>query len=251
MNLKSMAILVVSCDKYKDLWEPFWKLFKKFWENCKYPLYIGSNYVICDEPGVKTLNIGDDKSWAENVTRMLNMMPEEYVLLLLEDFFLEKYVKNDQIEKLLSYAVCHNVDCLRLAPTPPAGKTVNKALKLGRITLGSPYCVSTQPAIWKKSTLLKLLEPGYSAWDFEIKNSRNVRDCDYNFIGSNCFYVKRHNGVERGKYYASTLKLLKKNGIFVDVSQRGVTNDLTLRRKLHSAIYIIFQLIRAKLEINI
>ncbi len=40
-----LAILVCSCDKYADVWEPFFKLFFKFWPDCPYPIYLLSNYL--------------------------------------------------------------------------------------------------------------------------------------------------------------------------------------------------------------
>ena len=34
------AILIVSCDKYSDLWDPFFKLFFKFWPDCPFNIYL-------------------------------------------------------------------------------------------------------------------------------------------------------------------------------------------------------------------
>lgn len=59
--------------------------------------------------------------------------------------------------------------------------------------------------------------------------------------------TKHHNGVERGKYYSSTVKLLKKNGIECDVSERGVINDEGLKRKLYLKLYHAVQNLRSKI----
>lgn len=250
MKENNIAILIVSCDKYSDLWDYFFKMFNIFWPDCKYPIYIGSNTVRCNKPNVYSICIGEDKSWAENVKLMLDNINETHIILLLEDFFLEKLVDQDGIEKVYKYMLDQDFDCVRLCPDPAPGKTINKKLKLGIINMGAPYCCSTQPAIWKKETLKKLLKAGYSAWDFEKKNSLELKGSPHKFAGANVWYIKRHNGVERGKYYTSTIKLLRKNGIDVQVGNRGVINNLTILKRAYHVFYRSVQYARAKLYRN-
>jgi len=38
-----IAVLVVSCDKYADLWPPFFQLFLRFWPECPFSVYLISN----------------------------------------------------------------------------------------------------------------------------------------------------------------------------------------------------------------
>jgi len=37
------SILIPSCDKYSDLWRPFFTLFWRHWPDCPFPVYLGSN----------------------------------------------------------------------------------------------------------------------------------------------------------------------------------------------------------------
>ena len=37
------SILVVSCDRYRDLWTPFFTLFQRYWPDCDMPVYLGTN----------------------------------------------------------------------------------------------------------------------------------------------------------------------------------------------------------------
>lgn len=247
MNDKNLAILVVSCDRYSDLWPAFIELFYKFWPNCPYQLYIGSNNTRCDDTRVKSICIGEDKSWTDNVRKMLNEINSDHVLMLLEDFFFEDTVNNKDIRDLLQYAIDNNVDCLRLCPLPAPTKKLDSVFDIGEISYKAPYCICTMPAIWKKKSLLSLLHEGYSAWDFEKKNSEEAEKTGFKLIGSYKYYIKHHNGVERGKYYSSTVKLLQKNGIPCDTSQRGVINDEGLKRKIYLKLYHIIQNLRSKL----
>ena len=34
------AILILSCDKFSDLWKPFFDLFWKYWPDCPYNVYL-------------------------------------------------------------------------------------------------------------------------------------------------------------------------------------------------------------------
>ena len=38
----SCAVVVCSCDKYSDLWDPYFELFKKFWADCPYPVFLNT-----------------------------------------------------------------------------------------------------------------------------------------------------------------------------------------------------------------
>lgn len=247
MNGEKLAILVVSCDRYSDLWHAFIELFYRYWPECQYQLYIGSNNICCDDKRVKSICIGEDKSWTDNVRKMLGEIDTPYVLMMLEDFFLEDKVDEVKIQGLLQYAINNDVDCLRLCPLPAPTKKINCDFDIGEISHKAPYCICTMPAIWKKESLLELLHPGYSAWDFEKKNSESAEGTGFKLVGSYKYYIKHHNGVERGKYYSSTIKLLKKNGIECDVSERGVINDEGLKRKLYLKLYHAVQNLRSKI----
>ena len=39
------SVLVPSCDAYADLWIPFFALFWRYWSDCPFPVYLGTNPV--------------------------------------------------------------------------------------------------------------------------------------------------------------------------------------------------------------
>lgn len=65
------AILIVSCDKYSDLWNPFFKSFFRFWPDCPFDIYLLSNYKSIDMPQVNSLLIDEDISWSDNLYKCL------------------------------------------------------------------------------------------------------------------------------------------------------------------------------------
>lgn len=239
--MKNIAILVVSCDKYSDLWDIFFSYINKNWAECDISVYLGTNYKCYNSDKVKTIQIGEDRSWADNVKKMLEEVNEDYVLMLLEDFFICDQVRNTEIEKYYDFLLEKRADFIRLNPCPPPHNTINPKLKIGEIEEGEPYYISTQPAIWKKTALLGLLKSGYSAWDFEIKNSENSKDLNIKGLGTNKYVIKHLNGVERGKYYLSTINNINKSFSKVEFSEQRLPaiNDTTFNRKVRLKIYRI------------
>lgn len=234
-----LGILVISCDKYADLWPIFFELMKRKWRDCQYKSYIGTNHMKCYENNVETILVGEDVSWADNVKKMLDRVEEEYVLIFLEDFFIDRLVDSNLVDKMLRHAIVNDLDCLRLEPSPAPARLYNRKLKVGHLRPQAPYYVSTQPAIWKKDTLREILYSGYSAWDFEQKGSIEAAGKGYKFVGTKDYVIHHKNGVERGRFYHSTVKFLSAEGIKIDFSKRGVTDDTALAIRIKVLEYKI------------
>lgn len=252
--MNQLSVLVVSFDAYSDLWGTFFTLFKRYWSDCPYKVYLGSNHKVFE--GVETITIGDDISWCDNLRRFLDRIETPYVLLLLDDFFFDKKVDNQRIRELFEYMKANNVDCMRLRPSPIAARTIDRKLDIGLAEPGSPYFINSQSAIWKKEVLFNFLKPGKNIWQFELENSRNSVEFSsdlYKICTSNRSDISFHNGVERGKYYSETIRFLKSEGLEVDPSHRGIINDsgvgYKIRRKISKTkmfVFIKLRLYRSK-----
>ena len=55
----NVDVLFTSCDKYQDLWGPFFTLFFRYWQDCPYLVYIGSNHFKYDHERVNTIAVID------------------------------------------------------------------------------------------------------------------------------------------------------------------------------------------------
>lgn len=80
------AVLVNSCDKYAEAWYPFFALFKKYWSDCPYPVYLNTETKAYSEQEVQTLN-SNKTSWGSRLCDALNRIDSEYVILLFRRFF--------------------------------------------------------------------------------------------------------------------------------------------------------------------
>ena len=95
------AIVVISFDGYKDLWDTFFECYEKFFPDCMLPIYLITNHEIPAYPHVTVVTTGDEVSWSRRVRSALKKIPEDTLLILLEDYFLCEKTSVEKIDGLL------------------------------------------------------------------------------------------------------------------------------------------------------
>jgi len=218
-NTRACAVLVPSCDKYSDLWEPFFRCFWRFWPDCPFDVHLLSNHCGLSHAKVRSLKVGDDLSWSDNLARAIRQLPYEYVFLFIDDLFLIRPVDNQRVVHVLKWAVASQVNYIRLNPSQKPDQPYDNVV--GIVSPGTVYRMSTVVAVWKKSIPLNLLKSGESAWEFEIKGS--VRSDKYDGFYStwqDCFPII--NGVIKGKWRGAAIRRLGSLGMKIDLSARSV-----------------------------
>lgn len=213
------SILVVSCDNYSDLWTPFFQLFRRFWPDCPFKLYLLTNLKQTEIPGVNNLRIGNDVSWSDNVIAALSRIPEKYVMLYIEDLFLYDYVDQKKVENIFHWISRADVNCVRLSAVPKPDKAYNYLV--GKVSKGTIYRASTVMSVWQKSVLLDLLKPGESAWHFEIYGT--VRSDSYSgFYATYEDVFPVLNTVVKGKWQRKALRKMQELGVTFDIANRKI-----------------------------
>ena len=216
-QLVSVAVLVLSCDRYSDLWAPFMAQFERYWPDCRLRRYITSNHLRADFSGFETLALGDDVSWSDNLSRALGMIHESYVLLFLEDLILHAPVDRALLDYALGWVSANEPDQIKLNATERPDERIDG--NIGRVREGAIYRTSTVLTLWKKEVLLSLLEPGESAWAFEIDGSaRSDAFPHFYSMYRDCFPVT--NCVIKGKWRRTAVRELAAQGTGVDLEKR-------------------------------
>ncbi len=168
MKNSNIAILVVSCDKYSDVWGVFFEAFLKYWPDCTKNIYWGSNYQAFSHERVQPLLIGEDRDYSSNLINMLNRVKEDWVIMWIEDLILCKPVDDLYVNRILSQAIDHNVSYLKLAATYPwSYENSFKGEIFDTLPPNIKYRVGVGLTFWNKQALLEILRPGESAWDIE------------------------------------------------------------------------------------
>lgn len=218
---QSVAVLVVSCDKYADLWEPFFDLFFRYWSDCPYHVYLLSNTGTEEIVGVRGIPVGPDASWSDGLLRALAQIEEDYVLLFLEDLLLTEPVNSARVETVLDWLISSQGNYIRLNGFPPPDVAVTDTV--GAVAPGTVYRTATVLSVWRRQVLAELLRPGESAWDFETAGSVRSEALE-GFYSTRSNYISVMNAVIKGKWQRTALRKTKLLCLGFEVGARPVLN---------------------------
>lgn len=222
-DLSETAVIMVTCRKFEQAWDPFFYLFQRYWPDCPYKVYMISD--TGTYPDVDSLEIGVDLGFSDNLIVALNKIPERYVIYFQEDYFFNAPFNSEKIRKFVRYLKGYSVSCIRLAPCPGPIARWDHNSSLGVIQPGEPYRISTQTAIWNKSFLLSILKHGESGGSFEIDGSQRVNSCPALILSvwrgetPTPYYI---TGIVKGVWQEDALALLRKEGIPTDHIQKVI-----------------------------
>lgn len=213
------AILILSCDKYQDLWRPFFKLFWKNWPNCPYQVYLGSNQTpYIGSKRVKSIASGKDLNWSTSYKKILSQIPEQNIFVWMEDAFIISKVNTSVFARCFEFLKKSGVNHIHFKPNPKPDSVVDA--NFGLYQKSMPYRTNAI-GFWNKNYLEKLLIDGESAWNFEIMGSYRTSYDDgfYCHLKPVIDYVHL---IEKGKWIREGLTYCKKNNIDIDFSKRTI-----------------------------
>ena len=215
-----LSIYVSSFDDYADIWPVFFARFFKYWPDCPFPIYLGAVNKFHESARVLPLRAADHKNWSSRAVEHLNQIKTPYVLMMLEDYMVDRPVDNALLDKLLTLMDRLDLHAIRLFPEPPPALAMPGVPLIGFQGEGQPNRTSTHATIWRRDSLIALIRPGESLWEFEINASiRSNR-----FAGGICgcwaptlHYVM---AIGKGRGFRRALRDLADDGIRPDLSVR-------------------------------
>lgn len=163
--LKNTSLLISSCDKYSVCWTPFLHGLYKYWPNHPKDIFFITNY---KKPSSgQAISIGEDQGWANNLLFALEKIDTPFILYSQEDYWINSYVNDANIEQYEELLKNNIADYIRLYPAPIPDKDFYGDKRLGIISTRSEYRTSLQMALWRKEVFKTLISPDESPWDFE------------------------------------------------------------------------------------
>lgn len=230
--MKNLAVVVMSSDRFMDVWNPFYYFFEKHWQDCNLPIYHISE---SQKPNtslpinhIKTLS----KSWSEMLSNALEEIPENYILLLLADFFLLKKVNAAKLNEYVEILEKENAAFLRVFPCPGPHQSFKNYLDIGLINKNTPYSISTQATIWNKKDLQILLSKFKDDSELEIIGSMRSSEIKKELLSvkingnrkklgeGNYAFTYLCTAVVKGKWTREAINLCKKENIKLDLNYR-------------------------------
>lgn len=154
--------------------------FRKNWESCKYSLYLNTESCTYsnDREKVHVFSYSETRQrerWSLRLKKCLKKMPEELILIILDDFFLTSKVDNVEFEKCVERMKNNkNIACFYFDPTPGENYSCEYE-RFERKGKKSPYRFNLQIGLWRKEYLLHYLRNHEDPWHFESWGSIRSR----------------------------------------------------------------------------
>ena len=221
----SCAVYIATCDRYSDLWPGFFHCWNRYWPDCPFEVYLGANEKSWPGADVTTLSSPPDSAWSEQVARQLETLSYEYVLCILDDFYLRARVCTSRIMDLLQYLKAADGAMLRLLPRPPPQIRSRSSPSVGECLPNTPYRICTQAAIWRRRDLISLLQDKESIWEFEANGQARADATGKRFFSVyNAAFPYQgmifHHVVEKGEWIPSEYWWCRRRGIPCERSKR-------------------------------
>ena len=230
-----LAIIVYSCWKNRDMWEIFSELFKKYWNNCPYQVFLVTDiYYESDKQYVFDKVVQIDDTWARMTKRAIQEAQTPYVSLWMDDYLLCDYVQNADIEKQMERAIKYHAANMRLTESPSCHGRWKRHKNIGYYKRGKAYSLATQIGIWDSSFLYKTIKDEWSAWDFEriasLQRAGNAPEDKQPILVALDYEFPYEEGVRRGKWMRQGAKLCKRNGIKLDIKVRPIMTNMEMSK---------------------
>ncbi len=235
----SVAVLVSSCDSFFDAWRPFSVLFRKFWPDCPFKIFLIVNQLRIRSSLLQPIAVGPDHGWSSNLQLALTQITHPYVLYIQEDYFLTEPVQRNQLGADFESAFESDADslCFRARTHIDRGfAPINE--RFGVVPRDSDGRTRCQVTLWKRTALQSVLRSDETAWNFEARGSK--RTTNPHILS----YVDRENApiryvmsaISRGLWMPEALALCREHRVEIDPFFRPVYSPRAWQRRLQRAI---------------
>jgi hypothetical protein len=172
LSFSVIPVVLHTCDKYKQFWNPWFYCFKK---HVKPPFKI---YFLSEEEDpdfideVIVIKTGKGE-WGERLIRGLNLIPESYIYYMQEDFWACKPI---DLSIFLEPFIKYGMDALRISNESYLYTLENLKgePELFKFSQNSKYLMTHQFSLWDKSYFMKFINPNDNPWKNEIEQSQVI-----------------------------------------------------------------------------
>jgi len=197
-------VVVSASDKYLPALKPFAWLMNKYWKPNPEVVVAGFTKPSFKLPSnFEFVSVGKFEDypitrWTDALREFLSDFDDEVFILMLEDYWITRAVDTEAVQILVDYM--HQFEYVIKADLCADrlyahGADLNYG-NAGRLDLiksmpGSPYHMSLMTGAWRKSHLMRHLQPGWTPWDLEIVGTTMLsHDQDVIVVGCKQWPVK-------------------------------------------------------------
>lgn len=227
------TVLVCSCDKYESLWTPFFTCLKDNWKDVPYPIVLNTESKSFKMEGldIRTFNLykpNGTVAWGKRMKDTLRRISTEYVIILLDDFFLKSQVDQEKINQCMSWMDENkNIAVFSFWRTRGNNIPSDKYEDFELRQRNGEYRFNCQAAIWRRERLIKFIRNHESPWDWELLGSirsRRYKDEFYSLLeGKKLPFNYDVGGVlHRGKWVLKNIKpIIEKYNLNINLNKFG------------------------------
>ena len=259
------SILVNTCDKFEDCWEPFFKLFSTYWKNYNGRIYLNTEHKTFEYPNIDIVSTKvaakhnipktERATWSQCLKWALEAIDDDIILYLQEDYFLKNEVRENVIDTLCETLIKEeDIMCVYLNDRAIVYGETSPYDNL-RYVAKDTWRLSCQAALWKKQELLDLIREYESAWEFENLGNKRSIIAGHTYLAIDPEWVKTNTeiipyvftGIIKGKWLNEVVPLFTEHGITLDYSYRGFyEGELKIKplRKIKYYFHLIPKYIR-------
>jgi len=239
--MNNCTLFVNSCDAYESVWFPFFELIKTYWKDCPYDVALctETKKYVHDGLNIKILNskYADNYSWSEKLYDNLSAINTKYVFLMLEDFFLQDDVDQNELNKCQKWMDENpNIACFYFKKLKGSYKECEYD-NYFEVTKDLIYRLSIQ-GLWNREILMSFIDFSENPWDFEIKGSNRIKKSS-----NKLFYCHKYSLPHPFDYENSPLKPVP--FILGESNGYGITRGKWLWNN-----HIIFDKLNIKVDYN-
>lgn len=227
-----LSIIVVSCDKYSDLWDDVFSLLDIHWKDRPYRTYLATDTKPYEHDGVEVLHFGNIRQWMVCTRKAVENIDTPYVLFLMEDYFVINDIDTKVIEEDLKFMEENDADFINLHQKPYFLKEEDShfvADTIRTIPNNTRYGLDTAGAIWRKDFFLEQLrrEDG-DAWRFEailVNDSMSEKGLPGKLYFDTRTPLNLCPGevVRLGKFTLDTVKIIESTGYKIKSNRARMT----------------------------
>lgn len=214
MANEALTVLILTCEKYGDLWKPHLDFLSKSWPGCPFRRLLVTD---CPTerrfPEVEIFSAGAGLSVPRRLASVLPQVGTAYILLTLDDYFPVFPISTEEIIRLAEVMEREGLDYIRLFPDPPSRRKLPGHRGLYRVDLQTDYAVNLYPGIWRRSFLEATLPGPGDIWAYEVSLTHTARR-----LGAKCAMTRGRefpilDVIRKGRVLHRAKRFLSRRGI--------------------------------------
>jgi hypothetical protein len=216
----------MTCEKYYKVLPVFAWLQNQYWSRDTQVVIGGfSQLTVSLPPNFSFVSLGKQEDypvgkWSDGMMRMLDLVPDEVFVLMLDDYLLSRPVHLEGIRMLADYmkqfryVLKMDLCADRLYAWGMEDYDNCGHLDLVRSHPGSQYHMSLLTGIWNRDNMRRVLIPNESPWQVELDGTRRLSNMtDMLVLGTRQWPVKHTLGFRGGDSSKLNLSGLKSSDV--------------------------------------